>query len=218
MKHLRKFNESIITKEDILDNFAYLNDKLGEAHITTSKFGNSVKWKLVWSLGIDMSVLQDAKNLIQKIKEITEEVDEVISASERFSEYNFNMSLSDRLVIEIVPKDTGETNFKFISKYEYRSLYVYANEIERFFNSYGVRVTKMELDQSYNEITETNDLDIHLSHLNPDAVNRFKELFNQELQAMANEIDREYGVYGNGTIITINPNEEKAGVELTYSL
>ena len=216
MKHLKKFNESVITVDDILDNFAYLNDKLGEPDISKSKFGNSQKWKLCWNLRIDISVLQDAMTLIEKLKSIVEEIDDIISASERFSDYNFNMSLTDELTIEIVPKDTGDDNYEFIHKYEYRSIYLFRNEIERFFNFYGVRVTKMELDPSYNEITETNDLDIHLSHINHEAINRFKSLLNQELEQKADEVEREYGVYGNGTIISITPNEEKAGVELTY--
>ena len=217
MKFLKKFNESQINKEDILDNFAYLNDKLGEPRISSSEFANSKKWRLCWNLRIDISILQDAKTLIEKLKSITEEVDDIISASERFSDYNFNMSLTDELIIEIVPKDTGVDSYEFIKGYEFRTLLIYKNEIERFFNSYGVRVTKMDLDSSYNEITETNDLDIYLSHVNHEANNRFRELFSQELEQKADSIDREYYVAsGSSTIISITPNEEKAVIDLVY--
>lgn len=215
MKYLRKFFESI-TKEDILDNFSFINDKLGQPSMSSSKFGNSFKWRLRWDLRMDVSELQDAKNLITKLKDITEDIDDVIAASERLGDYNFNMSLSNELVIEIVPKDTGDNTFEFIKKYDSRCLYVYINEVERFFNSYGVRVTKTDADSSHNEISETNELDIYLSHSNNEAINRFKLLFDEEFQQKSEDIDREYYVHGGSTIITITPQEEKAYVDIAY--
>jgi hypothetical protein len=216
MKHLKKFNESV-SKEDILDNFSFINDKLGQPSISSSKFANSLKWRLRWDLQIDITVLQDAKELIAKLKDITEDIDDVISASDRLGDYNFNMSLGNELVVEIVPKDTGDDTFEFIDKYHFRALYLYKNEIERFFNSYGIRVTKMDLDSNFNEITETNELEIYLSHFNNEANNRFQQLLYNELSQKSEDIDREYEIYSSGNIITIRPEEEKAFVELSYS-
>ena len=71
MKHLRRFFESVgITKEDVLDNFQYITDKLGEPVVYQSKFGEAKKWTLVWNLGLDVTHIQEAHTLINKLKSI----------------------------------------------------------------------------------------------------------------------------------------------------
>jgi hypothetical protein len=135
MKHLRKFNESFEDeKRDILDNFEFISDKLGEPDCYSSKYGDSKKWSISWNINLDLSVLQEAHQLIEKLKDIVEDIDDVLAASDRLETYNINMSLTDKLKIELVPKDTGDNTFKFIKGYESRSLYVRINEFERFFN------------------------------------------------------------------------------------
>ena len=43
MKHLRRFFESVeISKEDILENFLYITDKLGEPNVYSNKFGDFI--------------------------------------------------------------------------------------------------------------------------------------------------------------------------------
>ena len=72
------------------------------------------------------------------------------------------MSLTDKLKIELVPKDTGGNTFKFIKGYNGRSIYVIINEIERFFNSKGIRVVKWDNESSFDE-NKTNELEIFLN-------------------------------------------------------
>jgi hypothetical protein len=219
MKHLRKFNESNSeeSKEEILENFIRITDKFGEPRIFSSNFGDSVKWTIVWSIpDLKPSLLQPATDLIQKLKTITEDADDIISASSRLGDWDFNMMIGSELVIEMTPKETGSDTFEFIKEYDSRTLYVFANEVERFFKSRGVIVAKFDVNTSYNEFNETNDLDIFLNIPNSPARIEFQTLFNNELESKADEIDREYRVYVSTGRVCIEPQEEKSYVSLFF--
>jgi hypothetical protein len=213
MKHLRRFFES---KEDekleILENFVYITDKLGEPSVGSSIYGSGTKWNLSWDIKLDLSVLQEATQLIQKLKDIVEEIDDVLSAADRLENYNINMSLTNSLRIELVPKDTGDNTFKFIKGYESRALYVRINEVERFFNSRGLRVVKWDNESSYNEYNETNELEILLNKRDYQVNADFFDLIMSELNLID---DRDYQVRYQGNSIVIYPNEEKSYVEVT---
>ena len=213
MKHLKRFFESTdFSKEDILENFLFITDKLGNPYVYSTKFGPSEKWTIRWYLKIDMSVLQEASELITKLKDLTEDLDDILAASSRMTEYNINMSITDELRIELVPKDTGDDEFNFIKKYESRCLYVRINEVERFFNSRGLRVVKWDNESSYDEGNQTNDLEIVLNKRDNQIMAEFHDLVMDELNLID---DREYVVRTQGDSIVIYPNEEKSYVELT---
>ena len=166
MKHLKRFNESKEDEKlDILENFAYITDKFGQPSINSSNYGTGTKWNISWDIKLNLSVLQEATQLIQKLKDIVEEIDDVLSAADRLENYNINMSLTDELRIELVPKDTGDDTFKFIKGYESRQLTVRMNEVERFFNSRGLRVVKWDNESSFDEVNQTNKLEISLKIL-----------------------------------------------------
>lgn len=213
MKHLRKFNESTEDeKRDILDNFEFISDKFGQPECSSSKYGDSLKWSISWDIRLDISVLQEAHQLIQKLKDLVEDIDDVLSASDRLEKFNINMSLTDKLKIELVPKESGSDTFKFIKGYEGRQLYVRINEVERFFNSRGVRVVKWDNDSSYNEYNETNELEILLNKRDNQSKSEFYNLVMAELNLID---DREYQVRYQGDSIIIYPIEEKSYVEVT---
>ena len=213
MKHLKKFNESIEDeKRDILDNFEFISDKFGEPDCYSSKYGDSSKWSISWDIKLDLSVLQEAHQLIKKIKDIVEDIDDVLAASDRLEKFNINMSLTDKLKIELVPKDTGDNTFKFIKGYESRQLYVRINEVERFFNSRGVRVVKWDNESSYDEGNQTNDLEIVLNKRDNVITSEFYRLIMAELNLID---DREYQVRTQGDSVVIYPNEEKSYIEIT---
>ena len=214
MKHLKRFNESKEDEKlDILDNFTYITDKLGEPSISSHTFGTGTKWNLSWDIKLDLSVLQEANQLIQKLKDIVEEIDDVLSAADRLENYNINMSLTNSLRIELVPKDTGDNTFKFIKGYESRQLTVRMNEVERFFNSRGLRVIKWDNESSYNEYNETNDLEIVLNKRDNRVTAEFYNLVMAELNPFRE--DREYQVRTQGDSVVIYPTEEKSYVEVT---
>lgn len=213
MKHLKRFNESKEDEKlDILENFAYITDKLGEPSIGSHSYGTGTKWNLSWDIKLDLSVLQEATQLIQKLKDITEEIDDVLSAADRLENYNINMSLTNSLRIELVPKDTGDNTFKFIKGYESRALYVRINEVERFFNSRGLRVVKWDNESSYDEVNQTNKLEISLNKVDNPVTAEFYRLIMAELNLIK---DRDYQMYVNGNNVVIYPDEEKAYVEVT---
>jgi len=213
MKHLKRFNESKEDEKlDILENFAYITDKLGEPAIGSHSYGTGTKWNLSWDIKLDLSVLQEANQLIQKLKDITEEIDDVLSAADRLENYNINMSLTNSLRIELVPKDTGDNNFKFIKEYESRQLYVRINEVERFFNSRGLRVVKWDNESSFDEVNQTNKLEISLNKVDNQVTSEFYRLIMAELNLIK---DRDYQMYVSGNDVVIYPDEEKAYVEVT---
>jgi len=213
MKHLKRFNESKEDEKlDILENFAYITDKLGEPAIGSHSYGTGTKWNLSWDIKLDLSVLQEATQLIQKLKDITEEIDDVLSAADRLENYNINMSLTNSLRIELVPKDTGDNTFKFIKGYESRQLYVRINEVERFFNSRGLRVVKWDNESSFDEVNQTNKLEISLNKVDNQVTSEFYLLIMAELNLIK---DKDYQMYVNGNDVVIYPDEEKAYIEVT---
>jgi len=213
MKHLKKFFESNETeKEDILENFISISDKFGEPEIYSTNYGPNKKWSLSWNINLNLSVLQESQQLIKKLKDITEDIDDVLAASSRLESYNINMSLTDKLKIELVPKDTGDNTFKFIKGYESRALYVRINEVERFFNSRGLRVVKWDNESSFDEVNQTNKLEISLNKVDNNVTSEFYRLIMAELNLIK---DRDYQMYVNGNDIVIYPDEEKAYVEVT---
>jgi hypothetical protein len=213
MKHLRKFFESVdITKEEILENFLYITDRFGEPEVSTSKYGKSKKWTISWNIKLDLSVMQEAEQLISKLKDLTEDIDDVLAASDRLEDFTINMSLSNYLKLELVPKDTGEDTYKFISHYDWRQLYIRINEIERFFNARGIRIEKWDNESMYRENDDNNELWIYLSKVDREANGTFCDLVNAELQEID---DREYRCSYSGNQIFISPEEEKAFVEVS---
>jgi hypothetical protein len=214
MKHLKRFNESKEDEKlDILDNFTYITDKLGEPSIGSHSYGNGTKWNLSWDIKLDLSVLQEATQLIEKLKDIVEEIDDVLSAADRLENYNINMSLTNSLRIELVPKDTGDNTFKFIKGFEWRQLTVRMNEVERFFNSRGLRVIKWDNESSYDEGYQTNDLKIFLNKRDNQVTAEFYNLIMVELNPFRG--DREYQVRTEGDGVVIYPTEEKSYIEVT---
>jgi hypothetical protein len=214
MKHLKRFNESKEDEKlDILENFAYITDKLGEPNIGSHSYGTGTKWNLSWDIKLNLSVLQEATQLIQKLKDIVEEIDDVLSAADRLENYNINMSLTNSLRIELVPKDTGDNTFKFIKGFEWRQLTVRMNEVERFFNSRGLRVIKWDNETSYNDGNETNELEIVLNKRDNQVTAEFYNLVMAELNPFRE--DREYQVRTQGDSVVIYPTEEKSYVEVT---
>jgi len=213
MKHLRKFNEGLdSTKEEILENFLYISDKFGQPIIQGSRYGEHKKWILFWNINMNFSVLQNAEELIKKLKDITEDIDDVLAATDRLEDFHCNMSISNNLIVELVPKDSGSEDFKFIKGYESRAIYVRKNEVERFFNSKGIRVEKFDTESSYNEYNQTNDLDIHVSKMDRVVLGDFCRMMEDELSQID---DREYHCEISGRGVKIYPVEEKSYVELT---
>lgn len=214
MKHLKKFFESLdITKEEILENFLYITDKFGDPEVSASTYGKSKKWIISWNIKLDLSVMQESEQLINKLKDLTEDIDDVLAAADRLEDFTINMSLSNYLKLELVPKDTGDDTYKFISHFELRQLYIRINEIERFFNARGIRIQKFDNESMYRENDDNNELWIYLSKVDTEANGTFCDLVNAELQEIE---DRDYSCYYSGNQITIQPNEEKAFVEVTY--
>ena len=213
MKHLRKFFESVeITESEILENFLYITDKFGDPHVSTSPYGKSKKWTISWNIKLDLSVLQEAEQLINKLKDLTEDIDDVLAAGDRLEDFTINMSLSNYLKLELVPKDTGEDTYKFISHFEWRQLYIRINEVERFFNARGIRIEKYDNESMYRENDDTNELWIYLSKVDREVIGTFCDMVNTELQEIE---DRQYRCSYSGNQIYISPEEEKAFVEVT---
>jgi len=213
MKHLKKFNEGLdSTKEEILENFLYITDKFGQPIIQSSKYGEHKKWILSWNINMNFSVLQNAEEIIKKLKDITEDIDDILAATDRLEDFHCNMCLSNSLIVELVPKDSGSENYKFIHGFEWRSLFVRKNEVERFFNSKGIRVEKFDTESSYNEYNQSNDLNIHLSKMDRVVLGDFCRMVEDELSQID---DKEYHCEISGRGVWIYPIEEKSYVELT---
>jgi hypothetical protein len=97
------------------------------------------------------------------------------------------------------------------------------NEVERFFNSRGLRVIKWDNESSYSEYNETNELEIFLNKRDNQVMAEFYNLVMAELNPFREDSfsgsnggrAREYQVRNQGDSIVIYPTEEKSYVEVT---
>lgn len=217
MKFLKRYNEGISDniKEDILDNFQSITDLFGKPTIVSSKFGSALKWTIVWHLPFNITHLQDAKVLIGKLHSLMGDIDDIISASERLGGWDFRMSLSHELRIEMVPKDSGKSGFKFIKGFESRTLLVDKSEIERFLTGRGLSVSKWDLDGNYDEWTQRNDLDITISGEDMDSIGELSRMIEVELERISDIMnEREYVVRIGRNYLSIEAYSEKSLIDL----
>ena len=212
MKHLKRFLESNSPLDEIRDNFQFINDEFGEPNVSESKFGNSKKYLLRWNLKFDMSKMNKLDLTFNKIKLISELLDDIKSASSILDDYDFDLSITDELRIEILPKETGINSFEFIKNYEWRTLKLNKNEIQRFFRSKGVNV--IDWEETFNEYSESGDVEFTLDQERNDVLVEFKSLFDRELENRSKEIDREYYCSIGSDNVVIGTDEEKAVVAL----
>lgn len=218
MKHLRKFNESYVkdTKNDIIENFSYIIDTLGEPVITNKNWGDKHKWTIKFNLGIDISLMNNALDVIGKLKTITEDIEDVISASERLSDYYFQMSIKDNLIIEMIPKVVKNDTYNFILGQNRREVQLNLVDIEKFFSSNGINlIKKWQDDDNYVEVSETCASYFKFDKFDNTVFDEFIQEFNNEFTTKADndELDREVvAEYNGNNTIQIFPTEEKTYV------
>jgi hypothetical protein len=208
MKYIKKIFESLdISKEDILDNFIHITDNFGEPNIVSSEWGKLTKWEISWDIKLNLSKLQSANEFILKFKKLNRDMDDILATQDRLENHNLNISLDNKLHIELIPKDTGDNNYKFISHFRYRTLYIKMNEIERFLNSKGMRIT--EYDRV--EHDEYDSLEIYIANIN-EGITEFVRLINIEMD----DLSEKYGCYHiNPNIIVIRPRDVRCYIEIT---
>jgi hypothetical protein len=218
--YLRKFFEALSTEDptyqDIIDNFITLSDKLGDPDIKSVKYGNSFKWIVKWSLGIDIAVFNDATIIVDKLKYIVQEFDDILAAKDRMANFNLQMKLTSNLEIHLIPKDTSGGAFKFIKtqgQYK-REIRINITEIERFFNSKGINISKSYVKDEY-ESNETTSVIIELNKRDQQSIDEFSSMFRREFEYRTDiDIYDRIEVHGHGSTITIYPEQEKTYVTI----
>jgi len=214
MKHLRKFNESYVedTKRDIIENFNYIIDTLGEPVITNKNWGDKHKWTIKFDLQMDISIMNNALDVISKLKSITEDIEDIISASERLSDYYFQMSIKEYLIIEMIPKVEKSENYNFIIGQNWREIQLDSSEIEKFFRSNDINLIKKWIDDdNYIEISETCASYFKFDKFDNRIFAEFIQKFNSEFEEK--EIDRNIvAEYSGDNTIQIFPTDEKTYV------
>jgi len=214
MKHLKKFNESYVedTKRDIIENFSYIMDILGEPRITNQNWGEKHKWTISFDLGMDLSIMNNALDVVNKLKSITEEIEDIISASERLSEYYFQISITNKLKIEMIPIVEKSDNYNFILGQNWREIQLNISDIEKFFKSNGLNLIKKWLDDdNYIEISETCASYFKFDKFDNRIFAEFIQKFNSEFEEK--EIDRNIvAEYSGDNTIQIFPTDEKTYV------
>lgn len=214
MRYLKKIFESFqeASKDEIMDSLLSINDELGEPEISQYKYGKLNKWRISWDLNLNLGHLQSLSDVSSKIKNLSEFMVDIESAASRLEDYDFNISLSKELIIEITPKETGSAEFEFIKGYDFRVLSIIKSEIERFFRSKGVKISNWE--ETDDEGDQTGSVIFTLSVRDTSVINSFITMFNQELERKSEDIDRDYRCHFSGNDVSVYPIEEKAYVQL----
>lgn len=111
MRYLRKFSEGFY-EDELVYSLAYFNDKYGDPIIETQKYSNSEVITLTWIL--DLSTSEDVSNSLEKLQgklqELANDMDHIITAKDRYKDYNFypsiirGISQINKLKLKIIPK------------------------------------------------------------------------------------------------------------------
>ena len=216
MKYLKKIFENWNEKDDpvykdLVDCLVYINDKFGEPTIYPTKYGNSNVWNVRWEIKIDFSEFNDAETMISKLRDIVEDIDDVLATGEKLEDFIVDMAIvGTELKLRFTPKDTGDDNYKFIVGQEWREIKLNITEITRFFGKHGIKVIKVD-DTDYNEISEQSSVTIYLDKEDGVARDEFSQKFYSEKTQMESqgELDREFEMSIDRKKIEIYPTEEK---------
>lgn len=216
MKYLKKIFESWNEKDDpvykdLVDCLVYINDKFGQPTIYPTKYGNSNIWNVRWEIKIDFSEFNDAETMISKLRDIVEDIDDVLATGEKLEDFIVDMAIvGTELKLRFTPKDTGDDNYNFIKGQNGRDIKINVTEIARFFGKHGIKVVKVD-DTDYNEISEQSSVTIYLDKEDGVARDEFRDKFNSEKDAMKNQdlLDRDFEMSISRKTIDIYPTEEK---------
>ncbi len=216
MKYLKKIFESWNEKDDpvykdLVDCLVYINDKFGEPTIYPTKYGNSNIWNVRWEIKIDFSEFNDAETMISKLRDIVEDIDDVLATGEKLEDFIVDMAIvGTELKLRFTPKDTGDENYNFIKGQNGRDIKINVTEIARFFGKHGIKVVKVD-DSDWNEITEQSSITIYLDKEDGLARDEFRDKFNSEKDAMKSQdlLDRDFEMSISRKTIDIYPTEEK---------
>jgi hypothetical protein len=216
MKYLKKIFENWDEKDDpvykdLLDCLVYINDKFGQPTIYPTKYGNSNVWNVKWDIKMDFNEFNDADAMITKLRDIVEDIDDVLTTADKLEDYTIDMAIvGTELKLRVTPKETGDDNYKFIVGQDWREIKINITEIARFFNKNGIKVIKVD-DTDWNEISEQSSITIYLDKIDTEIYNQFSQMFNDEKTQMEEDgdLDRPFEMSIGQKNINIYPMEEK---------
>jgi hypothetical protein len=216
MKYLKKIFENWDEKDDpvykdLLDCLVYINDKFGQPTIYPTKYGNSNVWNVRWDIKMDFNEFNDADAMITKLRDIVEDIDDVLTTADKLEDYTIDMAIvGTELKLRVTPKETGDDNYKFIVGQDWREIKINITEITRFFNKNGIKVIKVD-DTDWNEISEQSSITIYLDKIDTEIYNQFSQIFNDEKTQMEEDgdLDRSFEMSIGQKNINIYPTEEK---------
>ena len=212
MKHLKKFNESKYDdiQQDIEYAIGFIIDKLGDPNIKRERWGENMKFTYTWGLGINISHLNKAEDLINKIKDIMEEMDDLIAAKDRLPDYDIYMSIDTRIIIVFIPKEnTSSEGYKFIIGQNRREIQLKKTEIERFFRTKECTI----IDTRSIETDDTSSVEFTIDKQDSTSIEEFKTLFLDELRDNE-DIDTELYIDTGNSTFEIYPDSEKRYIVL----
>jgi hypothetical protein len=216
MKYLKKIFENWNKKDDpiyndILNSLVYINDKFGEPSIYPTKYGSSNVWNVRWEIKMDFTEFNDAETMISKLRDLVEDIDDVLTTGDKLEDYTVDMALvGTELKLRFTPKDAGDDNYKFIVQQEWREIKLNITEITRFFNKNGIKVIKVD-DTDYNEITEQSSVTISFDKADNVVFGDFRQRFEREKKQMedSGELDRPFQISIGHNKLEVYPEEEK---------
>jgi hypothetical protein len=207
MIHLRKFNENFY-QDELVYSLAYFNDKYGDPMIQTQKYSNSEMITLTWSLDLDLSTFEDASKSLEKLQELAVDMDHIITLKDRYKDYNFYTSITNKLKLKIIPKEVNQVDYNFIIGQDWREIKLNLSEIERFFNTKSITIANSNIED--NEGWDQSTVVIKLNNpITNEIFNEFRRLFEQEYE----KIDRNINLRLRGsTTLSVEPEDEKTYV------
>ena len=94
---------------------------------------------------MDFTEFNDAETMISKLRDLVEDIDDVLTTGDKLEDYTVDMALvGTELKLRFTPKDAGDDSYKFIVQQEWREIKLNITEITRFFNKNGIKVIKVD--------------------------------------------------------------------------
>lgn len=197
-------------QNEILENVSYISDILGEPSVGKRKYTEGYFiYTLTWNIGFNISSENDVSTL-SDFYPVMKEISELRSAKDRMDKFDFRVSISDKIILSVYPKEKSNGVYKFIIGQAHREIQMNKVDIIRFFRDRSVDVINIEED--YSETAETCDVILKLS--SNEYSLEFVQLLKQQIDKCLEDdfIDREIGVSSSINSIIIFPGQEKTYV------
>lgn len=205
-------SESEDILDELKDNLANIYDILGEAKIDKKLYDDkNFIYVFTWNLNLKLSDFNDITKIVE-FSDIMKEIVDISATKERMSNFDFEVSITDKISVRVLPKSEKSDAYKFIIGQEWREVKINKVQIIKFFRDRGNSILDIKVDDDEN--SDVSGVNIKLSNNN--SMDEFVSMFNLEAESAYDNgdiknggINRDIFAESRNGYIRIDTNDEK---------